>query len=73
MGHEEKRRAENSQRHHLFESFQTEVVTKSDGRYLIYFHWPTASEPSTSDGGTRSPAEAPPAEPWSPETRPTDV
>ncbi len=59
------------ERHHLFTGLQTDRVTKGDGRYLIYYHWPESAPASPSD--ERDVRGEPNAEPWSPETRPDDV
>ena len=61
-------------RHRLYVALRTDVVQKSDGRYVIYYSWPGA-DPSDApaDAGTTPPLDAPAAEPWSPETRPLDA
>ena len=57
--------------------FRTEVVTKGDGRYLIYYSWPDdaspAGDPDSDATAPAQPAEAPDQAPWSPETGPVDV
>jgi hypothetical protein len=56
-----------------------EVVTKDDGRYLIYYSWPDEDEQAESTPGERDPAhrrpaqERPAQQPWSPETGASDV
>lgn len=57
--------------HDAFTELQPDVVTKEDGRYLIYYSWPQEDdEPDSPDAG-RSPH--PPAEPWTPQAGPADV
>ncbi len=63
-----------------FEPFRVERETKPDGRALLFYSWP--DEPPIPEGlgdvaggagTTAEEADAPPrAEPWSPETQPTD-
>ncbi|CAN5227182.1 hypothetical protein BH24CHL7_BH24CHL7_13310 [soil metagenome] len=57
--------------------FRTDVVTKSDGRYLIYYSWPDDALPAGGPGSGAAaparPADAPDQTPWSPETGPPDV
>ncbi len=62
-----------------FEPFHLEREAKSDGRAILFYTWP--GEPAVPDGvgditdgpGTSADANAPPdAEPWSPQTQPTD-
>ena len=62
-----------AERHHLFTELQTDVVTKSDGRYILYYHWPTQPGSRASSSDEHNPPPGPPAEPWSPETRPHDA
>ncbi len=51
--------------------FRTDVVTKSDGRYLIYYSWPgDADHPPDGPGAGRT-HDAPGQRPWSPETDPS--
>jgi hypothetical protein len=62
-----------------FARLRTEVVTKDDGRYLIYYSWP--EEPGDADGhGTHESdppginrGPHPPTEPWTPHGGPVDV
>ena len=62
-----------------FEPFRVERETKPDGRAILFYSWP--DEPpipegmgdAAGDAGTTAEeADAPHAEPWSPETQPTD-
>ena len=55
-------------RHRLYVTMGTEVVRKSDGRYVIYYTWP---EGAAGGSGPAAPPQ-PPARPWSPETQPLD-
>ena len=54
-----------------FVQFETDVVIKDDGRYLIYYSWPEdeADEDSTDAGRSAHPE----TEPWSPQSGPADV
>lgn len=54
-----------------FSSFKAEVVTKDDGRYLIYYSWPDASDDDPEPDAERKPHPQP--QPWVPETGPSDV
>ena len=58
------------ERHRLFTGLQTDVVTKSDGRYLIYYEWPTEDRSRAEPSQQHAWRAAPASEPWSPETRP---
>ena len=54
-----------------FVQFDTDVVIKDDGRYLIYYSWPEDEE---EDGAADSGRAAhPETEPWSPQSGPADV
>jgi hypothetical protein len=50
-----------------FVQFDTDVVIKDDGRYLIYYSWPQDAASETSR------LEQPATEPWSPQSGPADV
>lgn len=54
-----------------FAELQPDVVTKEDGRYLIYYSWPEEDDGSGSPDVKRAPH--PPAEPWTPQAGPVDV
>lgn len=53
-----------------FARLHPEVVTKEDGRYLIYYSWPDEHDEAGSPDARRAPS--PPAEPWSPQAGPAD-
>ena len=54
-----------------FVQFDTDVVIKDDGRYLIYYSWPHDEK---EDGAAHSGRPAhPDTEPWSPQSGPADV
>ena len=55
-----------------FAQLQTEVVTKPDGRYLIYYSWPDDQD-EEPDAAESSRAPHPQTEPWSPQAGPADV
>jgi hypothetical protein len=62
-----------------FEPFRLERETKPDGRAILFYSWPDAPPIPEGLGNvagdartTDEEAEAPHAEPWSPETQPTD-
>ena len=52
-----------------FGGFAVQAVTKSDGRYLLYYEWPDAP-PAPSDERRSRPLGADDSQPWSPETAP---
>jgi hypothetical protein len=54
-----------------FVQFDTDVVIKDDGRYLIYYSWPDDEEEGGAPESGRS--AHPDAEPWSPQSGPADV
>ncbi len=61
-------------RNRAIEALREEVVTKDDGRYLIYYSWPQA-EADQAPGAVEHDGDAsrPPQRPWSPEAGPSDV
>ena len=54
-----------------FAHLKTDVVTKDDGRYLIYYSWPDDADEGAAPENTRPAHPAP--EPWTPEGGPADV
>jgi hypothetical protein len=53
-------------------NLRVEIVTKPDGRYLIYYSWP--DEANDTDGRAAADgAGQPEQEPWNPEAGPADV
>ena len=71
MPREEMMHSESRERHHLFTGLKTDIVTKDDGRYIIYYEWPGKARVAGAE--ERRAAPEPRAEAWSPETRPADV
>jgi len=59
-----------------FAHTEPDVVTKPDGRYLIYYSWPGLDddEPDVSSSGQPSDlrSRSPDQRPWSPEGGPAD-
>lgn len=53
--------------------FQAELVTKEDGRYLIYYSWPDEESRDYGGDGEAVGQEVPQQALWSPEAGPTDV
>lgn len=49
---------------------RAEVVIKEDGRYLIYYSWPTEPD-HPPDRARAGRTHAPDQQPWSPETDPS--
>lgn len=62
-----------ARRNRLMEQMRMELVTKEDGRYLIYYSWPDDQAAEHEARSEAAAAERPPQQPWSPETGPTDV
>jgi hypothetical protein len=60
-------------RNRTYVRLRTDVVTKPDGRYLIYYSWPDDTPAGGETASNRSQPEPPQQAPWSPETGPADV
>jgi hypothetical protein len=58
---------------HLLREMRAEVATKDDGRYLIYYSWPSDEEPIERKADRPAVKRRPKQQPWSPETAPDDV
>jgi hypothetical protein len=63
--------APDEQENATFAQLRTDVVTKDDGRYLIYYSWPEEEDEDDAPESARPQHPAP--EPWSPEGGPADV
>jgi hypothetical protein len=57
--------------HATFAQLHPDVVTKEDGRYLVYYSWPDDEEEPDATGPGRTAHPQP--EPWTPQAGPADV